>query len=44
MQKLWSYFHFTDSGNGSGYRDQSLVPVRVPVTEPGTGSGTGLHW
>ena len=34
VQVLWSYSHFTGSGNGSCTR-QSLVPI--PVTEPGTG-------
>ena len=33
--RLWRRFRFWW---------QSLVPVSVPVTEPGSGSGTGFHW
>ena len=50
MQKLWSYFHFTGSGNGSvtgdrawfrfEYRSQSLVPDCTG----GSGTGTGAKF
>ena len=41
MRNLWSYSHFTGSGNGSGdrawYRSQSMV--RVPDFTGGSGTG-----
>ena len=36
MQKSWSYFHFTGSGNLQVLVAESS-PVSVPVTEPGSG-------
>ena len=53
MLKLWSYLHFTGSGNRSRTATESSTCTsysEVPATEPGTGSGpvtepgTGFNW